>query len=216
MAMKQVDQVRYDALESMITTLSGLGHDYETVYKAVTPQIKDFESATGRTVRIKSDFEIELIDRRRDFLRIRNPNDQAKTLRTKVDGVSIDVKIFKEGDFEFENATIAQSLRRLADEVGALPKELAEFPECEVGEFVASLEQKEGSEASEVTGTDSHVAPDEPAHEETFEFNEENADTDASSDTESHHEGSGFGFEGELDNPLGDDRSTEADELFGR
>lgn len=219
MAMKQVDQVRYDALAAMINTLSGLGHDYDTVYKAVKPQIKEFEDATGRAVRIKSNFEIELIDRRKDFLRIRNPNEQSKTLRTKVDGVSIDVKIYKEGDYEFENATIAQSLRRLADEVSALPKELAEFPECEVAEHVESLgtgEQQEsglglGQEVSSPKEKDSDsfvYKSDKPLE---ARFSEDDSDEE---DHEGHHEGGGFSFGGTLDNPLGDDRVTDADEIY--
>ena len=218
MALKQVDQVRYDAIAAMVKTVSGLGHDYETVKQAVQSQLDDFEAATRKAIRIKSDFSLEIIDRRKDFMRIRQPNEEASNLKTKVDGVAIDVKVFKEGDFNFENATIAQSLRRLADTVASLPAELSSLPECEVEDYVQENFGATDSEASSEEGTDesaiesfglgtqdeAYVADPQEAPVARFEEEE----------TEGHHEGSGFSFQGSLDHPLGDEEDTEADRLL--
>lgn len=223
MALKQADQIRYDSLVSLIQTLKNLNHDYHTILGAVSAQITEFQEETGFGVRLKNDFSLELIDRRKDYLRIRNPNEQSKTLRTKVDGVSIDVKIFKEGDYDFENSTIAQSLQRLADTVKALPSELVTFPECEVEDHVASLTKNEDKESSDVNSENetkdsysetpsSYSSTEEESEKATFS-------SDANEDLmESNNEDKddNFGFVDTLGSHLeeSNEEETEADKLF--
>lgn len=228
MALKQADQIRYDALVSLIQTLKNLDHDYHTILGAAAPQIKDFQEETGFGVRLKNDFSVELIDRRKDYLRIRNPNEQSKTLRTKVDGVSIDVKIFKEGDYDFENATIAQSLQRLADTVKGLPAELVTFPECEVEEHVSSLvnvKEDESEDADPEDGDsvdennrnysstpDSYSATESESEKATFSEDSNKELTEENLGSSDDH----FGFVDTLGDHLEDSSSeeTEADKLF--
>lgn len=232
MALKQADQIRYDAIATMINTLKNLDHDYHTVLGAVAPQIADFEKSTGQAVRIKSNFEIELIDRRKDFLRVRSPNSESKVLRTKVDGVAIDVKIFKEGDYDFDNETIASSLRRLAEEVSGISKSLVEFPDCEVKAHLEEIgessvedsqaeeaEESEGEleEAQEETSGDSIQGSEASAHPDQYAADGEESEVarmEAEEAPEGHYEGSGFRFEEPSGSMLDEDEETESDRLF--
>lgn len=230
MALKQADQIRFDAIANLIGTLKNLGHDYNTVLGAAAPQIAEFQESTGQAVRVKSNFDIELIDRRKDFLRIRSPNSESKVLRTKVDGVSIDVKIFKEGDFDFDNETIASSLRRLAEEVSGISKPLVEFPDCEVNDHLKTLEgdstqeQAESEEESEgelqedrEESEDAELGSEASAHPDQYAATQEESEVARMEDEEhpeGHFEGSGFRFEESSDSILGDDQETESDKLF--
>lgn len=170
MALKQADQIRYDSLVTLITTLKNLEHDYHTILGAAASQIKDFEKETGLGVRVKSNFEVELIDRRKDFMRIRSPNTESKVLRTKIDGVAIDVKIFKEGDYEFDNSAIETALRLLADEVSDIGRPLVEFPDCEVKEHIKELsdldeDKTEKEEVDQPQETDSSDGLESSTHD---------------------------------------------------
>lgn len=227
MALKQADQIRFDALATLIETVKNLGHDYNTVLGAAAKQIAEFQEATGQAVRVKSNFEIELIDRRKDFMRIRSPNSESKVLRTKVDGVAIDVKIFKEGDYDFDNETIASSLRRLAEEVSGIQKPLVGFPDCEVKDHL-----------EEVSGPVSDEEEMEESEGELQESNEDSDDATASSEASAHpnqyiadpeqsetakmdeeevapaSEPGSFNFEDSFSANLDDDDETESDRLF--
>lgn len=232
MALKQADQIRYDSLVALITTLKNLGHDYHTILGAAAPQIKEFQDETGLGVRLKSNFDVELIDRRKDFLRIRSPNSESKVLRTKVDGVAIDVKIFKEGDYDFDNAAIEASLRALADEVSSIEKPLVDFPDCEVKEHIKEIsEPSEGIEVSSDAEEADASGDDDAKEEAKKEMEEASAHPDSKpqsyvsepetsevarfeEETPESVKGSEFQFEGS-DDFENSGTESEVDELFG-
>lgn len=126
MALSKTDQVRFDGLKQTLTMLSGSGMELEQIKGMMAPQFADFQALTNQKVNVvetENGLSLELLNLSRDFVRVRGTED-LKTLRTKIQGVPVDVKVVKTNDYTFSNEDIVSALRALADEVEALTIEV--------------------------------------------------------------------------------------------
>ncbi len=167
MALKKEDKVRLEGLEKTFLMLVTNNMDSEQIMTMMQPQFDEFESITGN--KLKPNFgdnpSIEVLDLSKDFLRIRYPNDENRVLRTKIQGVGIEVKLFKADEFSFGNSDVASALRALADEVDAAPFELNELEPCDVRDEIknqANLSEDKLDEETFVAEEHEEVSEEEP------------------------------------------------------
>tara|TARA_B100001245_G_scaffold236653_1_gene229261 strand:- start:21143 stop:21685 length:543 start_codon:yes stop_codon:yes gene_type:complete len=169
-ALKKEDKVRLEVIEKTFSMLVSNNMSDEQVLSMMQPQFDDFETITGH--KLKPVFEpepsISVLDLSKDFLRIRYPNEDNRVLRAKVEGVSIEVKLFKNDDFSFTNNDVVSALKSLSEKVDILPVELKDLEPCDVKEKVSEIES-----AMHSHGYDEEM----PASFETFEGKAEGSDS---------------------------------------
>ena len=162
MALKSKDKVRFESIKASIIGMLSANVGIELVKAGMKSQIEEFEKETGQIVRILSkdnEHSVDLIDKSKDFLRIRNTNPENKVLRTKVSGVGIEIKIFKAEEFSHSNEIISEALRELAEQVSNREEELSELEPCELS----------GSAPEEFDGLEDHDELEEGDSKEEVE-----------------------------------------------
>ena len=155
MALKNADKVKFNIMSEMFDGLVASGMDLEIVKSAIDSQVKAFEAESNHQVRfveVDGKFKMEVLDLSKDFVRVRNQNEENKVLRTKIQGVGIDVKLWKLNDFEFTNEELSSSLRALADEIDGLSDTLSGMEPCDVRKL--AVEEDEAEELEEVSDED--------------------------------------------------------------
>jgi len=202
MALKKEDRVRLEGLEKTFTMLVTNGMDAETIKNMMQPQFDEFESITGSKVKAHfgDNASLEVLDLSKDFLRIRFPNEDNRVLRAKIQGVGVEVKLFKRDDFEFGNDDVVSALRALADEVSELPMPLNSLEMCDVrklakGDLSPLLDplDDEGEQAGNVSDEESDVESQEE-YEEDPDNVEDVLEEDADDTEEESAEEDDFGF----------------------
>lgn len=130
MALKKEQQKELQFLEIMASRLlqANAEKSLPVVLATISKDIGDFEAATNTILQasiVNDEVKFELVSLSKDFLRLRKPNEEALTLRSKKFGVSIDVKLLKVDDFDHENSYVANALRALASDIDALGFEMS-------------------------------------------------------------------------------------------
>lgn len=123
MALNKLHQIRFDGLQQTFTMLQTNGIPLPQIKSMMQSQMDDFRNITNHKITFAQNgdsVELGLLNLAKDFVRVRG-TDEFKVLRTKINGVPVDVKISKVDDFLFSNEDISAALRALADEVDALP-----------------------------------------------------------------------------------------------
>ncbi|MND12127.1 hypothetical protein D3C87_378960 [compost metagenome] len=135
MALKSSELVVFKNLCSTLDMLLKMNPDIEKVKEVMLPSVVEFEQLTGHLVRFtKADesWKIVLVDGKKDFVRIRRPNEESKVLRSRINSVQIEVKLQKNDEYEFDNEWVAKALRDLADEVQGSERELSLLEPCDL------------------------------------------------------------------------------------
>lgn len=128
-ALKRHEVIMLDSLNAFALTLYTLGHTTESaICDALKTQIEAFESESGMRTLIKDlpdgGFYFQEVDPRNDFLRSRIAAGGAQqTLKAKLSGIQIDIKVRKDEVFEFKNKEIAKALEEYAEIVRHMPVE---------------------------------------------------------------------------------------------
>jgi len=131
MALKISEQAVFDVINKSFSGMISAGMNLDLVKDILGEQIKSFEQSTKYKVNFvinedESEGSLEMIDLSKDFLRIRNPNEDTKVLRTKVEGVGIEIKVFKKDDYKFSNLEIINALKSLTEKVEKIKLVLSE------------------------------------------------------------------------------------------
>lgn len=140
MALKSSDALVFKSLSASLKMMLRLNPDIDAVKDAMAQNISEFEAASGHLVRfslVDGEWQMVLVDGKKDFIRIRKPNDESKVLRTRINSVQIEVKIQKSGEYEFDNEWIAKALKDLAAEIEGIDLSLVEQDACDVRKLVA-------------------------------------------------------------------------------
>lgn len=155
MALRQAEQLQLSNLNDIAVMLHELGIPEETILAKAEPKIKELtDTAKGKVV-LKYDENgvphFEHIDLRSDFVRTRfNTESTMLSLRAKIVGVPIDIKV-KKDDEVFTNKEVASSLRELALIVEKMPVEMVPHGHDdwsrEPGVLPKSLAEKEEASA---------------------------------------------------------------------
>jgi hypothetical protein len=128
-ALKRHEVIMLDSLNAFALTLYTLGHTTESaICDALKTQIEAFEIESGMRTLIKDlpdgGFYFQEVDPRNDFLRSRIAAGGAQqTLKAKLSGIQIDIKVRKDEVFEFKNKEIAKALEEYAEIVRHMPVE---------------------------------------------------------------------------------------------
>lgn len=168
MALSKTDQVRFEGIQQTLTMLNNGGLPLEQIKAMMAPQLIEFQKVTNHKVRyVTSDKGVtfELLNLSKDFLRVRGTEEQ-KTLRAKIQGVPVDVKVFKEEDFLFSNEDVVSALRALADELEALPFQVNTL------DITADI-RKDMSKAASDANSDGELEPEDTEEVEESEEPEE-------------------------------------------
>lgn len=140
MALKSSDALVFKSLSASLKMMLKLNPDIDAVKDAMAQHISEFEAASGHLVRfslVDGEWQMVLVDGKKDFIRIRKPNEESKVLRTRINSVQIEVKLQKSGEYEFDNEWIAKALKDLAAEIECLDLSLVEQDVCDVRKLVA-------------------------------------------------------------------------------
>lgn len=133
MKLKKIDQTRFDMIKNMIESFVSMGQDLEMVMTGLKPQIAEFEREVGVKLKVDVDAveKVTLIDLRKDYMRTRFPNAESMVFRAKTQGVPVEVKIYKAGEYEFTNLDIVESLKALISKVEALDVEIKDMEQSD-------------------------------------------------------------------------------------
>lgn len=176
MKLKKLDQTRFDMIKNMIENFLAMGQDLDFVLTGLKSQIEDFESEVGVKIKIDPNAEdkVTLIDLRKDFMRTRYSNPENLVFRAKSQGVPIEVKIFKAGEYEFSNKDVVEAMKALIQKVEALESEIKDMGHSDFKESVS-----EGDAADYPGSDDADDANDE-------QFDHDNEEEDDREDYELH------------------------------
>lgn len=155
MALGKIDNVKFESLSQTLSMLLQHDTELETVKLMLAPQISDFEESSNHKVKfVTRDDEsviLEALNLSKDFVRTRKPNSETQVLRAKIQGVGIDVKLFKEKDYIFSNEEIISALRALVDEISEVDVEFNTLGNSDV----RKLDTDElGTDSSDELGAD--------------------------------------------------------------
>lgn len=122
MNLKPIEQVKFDAIKTVVQALKSAGMDESLIATSVSAQVAEFEATTRYVVKIHATAQedgqfITLIDTKKDFVRARLSGETGQALRCKVFNIPIDIKVAKTGEYEFTNAQVADALVELAKAV---------------------------------------------------------------------------------------------------
>lgn len=182
MALNKIDNVKFDSLSQTLSMLLQHGTELEVVKTMLAPQISDFEESSKHKVKFVIDGEtvkLTALNLSRDYLRTRNPNDEQQVLRTKVEGVSIEVKLFKKDDFLQTNEDVVNALRALADEVSDLSVELNTLGTSDVrnlGQNDSELDSDDSDDLDELDSEDTNDLSDDSDLESSDSSPEDSTD----------------------------------------
>ena len=183
MALSKIDTVKFKSLSQTLSMLLQHETSLETAKVMLGEQISDLEDSSNHMIKFitldDDSVALEVLDLSKDFVRTRNPNSETQVLRAKIQGVGIDVKLFKEGDFKFSNQEAIDAIRALAAEVEGLPFELNAMGVSNVRKLDADdsedLEDSEYLDSAEV---------DDVELEDKLSDNEDQDVTESDSDKE--------------------------------
>lgn len=165
MALKAADLVRFDALQLTASILGKNGFTPEAIENSIKNELLEFQTITKNKARVAVGDDgavfIELTDLRKDFIRTRKPNDDALVLRTRIQGVPVEIKLFKQEEYDFDNASVVSALRALADEIASVPFRLSELGNSDVRELI-ELHESVSSDHDIFDGSGELIADVEP------------------------------------------------------
>lgn len=176
MALKSSDALVFKSLSASLKMMLKLNPDIDAVKDAMAQNISEFEAASGHLVRfslVDGEWQMVLVDGKKDFIRIRKPNEESKVLRTRINSVQIEVKLQKSGEYEFDNEWIAKALKDLAAEIEGLDLSLVEQDACDVRKLASgdlsgpdTDSDSESESESDEDQEDKDVAQTSPQDEE--------------------------------------------------
>lgn len=166
MSLKKNDQIMLDQLQQFANVLAASGQDFATIKQNLRPSLKSFEDATDAKVSLREEngaIVVSAFDLKKDDVRtLANKEKTLISMRAKVLGVPLDVKVLKSG-VQFTNGQISEALREAADLIDRMPVQMADRPEStwnrETGEPVET-------EAGSYAGEDDSQNDEEPLGEE--------------------------------------------------
>lgn len=130
MALKKNEQLLLDSILQTANIVKGMaGNDINMINEKLAEMLNSFydESKKKLILSITQEGEISarVADYKSDFVRTRsNPDDTMLSLRGKINGVPIDVKVVKD-DVSLSNKEVAEALMELSQIVSGMPVEMS-------------------------------------------------------------------------------------------
>lgn len=170
MALKPIEQVQVDAIETTVKALKAASLSHEQISQAVSQQIQAFEGSTRYRVKLHEEAQadgqyISVIDTKADYVRARKSGEDAQALRCKVFGVQISIRV-ADSKSEFSNQQVADALRELADQVGSLSKEAKDAGNFDFNGKQSAEDEAEPENDSEETQAPQPAPQPEPVGDE--------------------------------------------------
>ena len=182
MALKKNEQILLDSILQTANIVKGMvGNDINMINEKLADMLTGFynESNKKLILSISEDGEISsrVADYKSDFVRTRStPDNTMLSLRGKINGVPIEIKVFKDG-VALSNKEVAEALMELSLIVSAMPVEMSvhgqdDWPreaggmpktlsDITTDEFLDSDEEEDDADE----GTEPHLELDEPEPE---------------------------------------------------
>ena len=131
MALRQADQLRLEGIQDTISTLVDFNIEKSAILEKIQDKISAFEADTKTQLKFtitNGKAEFSLVDLKSDFIRTRqNPDKTMTSLRAKIQGLGIEIKIEKDG-VSFSNEEVSEALGELQSIVSQMPVEMIEQP----------------------------------------------------------------------------------------
>lgn len=152
MALKAAEKMQLDFINETAKMLGELNIEESLIIEKLKEKVSDLEnSANCKLVLAVTDGvqQFNVIDLRSDFVRTRfnNAEKTQLSLRAKILGLPIDIKVKKDEDV-FSNKEVVKSLRELADIVEQMPVSMLEHGQDDwsrtAGELPKSLAENDG------------------------------------------------------------------------
>ena len=171
MAYKQGDQAKLDFIDKTISILSNLKLSPDQIQAQVLLELApDFEASTGHKI-VFNDGDsttYKILDLSKDYMRIRDSNEDNKVLRTRCHGVHIEIKTFKKDEFNLTNDEIAYALEELAKKVRLCSARVSNLiAPCDLGEAYFQVDVTAGSDDESHDQAELHVEQHVEQHVET-------------------------------------------------
>lgn len=174
MALKSSEQVQFDSLNQTVLILAGLGHDKDTIKSQLAPMSSKLENESGCKLildKIEGVLQYSLLDLKGDFLSTRfNGDETMLSMKAKLLGLPIDVKIIKGDKLRASNQQVVSSLQCLIDLINKMPDDMcaAGKGDWDVNSGVLLLE--DGSIPGVEGKTESELPNDMPLNENESRF----------------------------------------------
>jgi hypothetical protein len=127
MALRQAEQSQLESINQTVTILASMELEQMQIEEKMKEMIVPLEKSANCKLIFKNDEHgprFDVIELKSDFVRTRqNPHKTMTSLRAKIYGLPIEVKIKKDTE-EFSNIQVAKSLLELATLVGEMPVEM--------------------------------------------------------------------------------------------
>jgi hypothetical protein len=127
MALRQAEQSQLESINQTVTILASMDLEQSQIEEKMKDMIVPLEKSANCQLVFKKDengARFDVIELKSDFVRTRqNPDKTMTSLRAKIYGLPIEVKVKKDTE-EFSNAQVAKSLLELATLVGEMPVEM--------------------------------------------------------------------------------------------
>lgn len=151
-ALSKLDQAKLAGLQITFETCLKLDKTPDQALDVMKEQITQFENETGHKLRLNyvdGKHYFKSIDPSKDYLRIRNPNDESKVLRAKSLGIMIEIKIQKTDEYSHSNSDICDALIHLSERIKDATTELNSLQSSDVQTGPKTEEQSQ-----EIAGND--------------------------------------------------------------
>jgi hypothetical protein len=201
MAYKPAEQAKLDHIIKTISMLQDFKIEPSQIKDKINAEfVPEFEKATSTKFIFEKgeSLEFKIVDLSKDYLRVRDSNEENKVFRTRVFGVHIEVKTFKKDEFELNNEEIAFSLEQLAAKIRGCNVVLSKTESCDLDDShfgeqsaaeeaetdkaeQASQEDKEAEEAQAEQDSAEGSASEDSFVEDEYNFNDA-AESDDSAD----------------------------------
>jgi len=181
MALKKNEQLLLDSILQTANIVKGLvGNDIDKISEHIVTMLNGFyeESKKRVILEISEDGEItaKIADFKSDFVRTRFNTDQSMlSLKGKINGVPIDVKVVKD-DVSFSNKEVAASLMELSLIVAGMPVVMRDHGQDDWPRDVGGIPKT-------LSGLEGDLKLDEDDSEEEFASQDNLGDEDLSSET---------------------------------
>lgn len=123
--------VQLDEINKIAKALINAGVSPNAIAEEMVREVNQYQSATGNNLIFKhapatkfSGFQISNSQRVNHFY-VAKPND-VRLLQAKIDGVTIQINLYKPGKYDHDNQVVAKSLRHLANLIEDVPIRLAD------------------------------------------------------------------------------------------
>lgn len=132
MAIKKAHQVAIDQLLDLAKRFYGFSKDVDAVKAEFNDDLNELMKETNTKITLSEfggELKCDVVELGRDFIKVVQKNEENISVKAKSLGAEIEVKVWREGKFEFTNEQIKAALLELAENIDILPSEASKISE---------------------------------------------------------------------------------------